>query len=93
MFISFDILLMVNSNHSNGVEVAANCILCIDLLLTSADNCACGEGGTCFTLTANDFYTILKIFNSPTVWVLTNLIPCTHITLSSRTGSASNLGN
>lgn len=62
MFISFDILLMVNSNHSNGVEVAANCILCIDLLLTSADNCACGEGRTCFTLTANNFYTILKIF-------------------------------
>ena len=38
MFISFDILLMVNSNQSNGVEVAATCILCIDLLLTSADN-------------------------------------------------------
>jgi len=62
MFISFDILLMVNSNQSNGVEVAANCILCINLLLTSADNCACGEGGTCFALTANNFYIILKIF-------------------------------
>lgn len=59
MFISFDILLMVNSNQSNGVEVAANCI---DLLLTSAYNCACGEGGTCFALTANNFYIILKIF-------------------------------
>ena len=64
MFISFDILFMVNSNQSNGAEVAANCILCIYLLLTSAHNCACGEGGTSFALTTkfNNFYIILKIF-------------------------------
>ena len=71
MFISFDILLMVNSNQSNGVEVAANCILCIDLLLTSADNCACGEGGTWFALTANNLAGFFEHFkHNPAVFIL-----------------------
>ena len=34
MFISFDILFMVNSNQRKGAEVAANCLLCIYLSLT-----------------------------------------------------------
>ena len=38
MFISSNILFMVNSNQSKGAEVAADCILCIYLLLTNADN-------------------------------------------------------
>ena len=88
MFIFFDMLFMVNSNQRKGVNVAANCILC------NANNCACEEGGTCFAITANNFYIILEnFFNSPTVLALTNLIPSAHITLSCKTGNASNMGN
>lgn len=50
MFISLDILFMVNSNQKKGVKVAANCMLCIYLLLTNADNSACGEEGNLLCL-------------------------------------------